>query len=229
LRRVVGKSAAFDPIDFAARPWVPNTGYEALQPFVDRAAEVLNLSLKQPEPRFKTDSLRSFYWQFARSRRDHLDIMRFSSEFVTFDADNVRVLLNATATRIGLTADGGSFKDLEISTLEGVRSTVKARVAVIAASGVENPRLLLASKSVQACGIGNSYDRAAVPDGSSGRADRAVHSQLNGPDHQAVWFLCDEERRAHGHVHAWTCADLLDTEAGRAVEFGRLLYDGASA
>jgi choline dehydrogenase-like flavoprotein len=40
-----GKSAAFDPIDFAARPWVPNTGwriaYEALQPFVDRAAEVL--------------------------------------------------------------------------------------------------------------------------------------------------------------------------------------------
>jgi choline dehydrogenase-like flavoprotein len=158
-----GKLAAFDPIDFATRSWVPNTGwpieYETLQPFVDRAAKVLNLSRKQPEPRFKTDSLHSFYWQFSRSRLDHLDIMRFGSEFVTFDADNVRVLLNATATRIGLTSDGGSFKDLEISTLEGVRSTVKAPVAVIAASGVENPRLLLASKSVQACGIGNAYDR----------------------------------------------------------------------
>src|ERR1700712_5500562 len=118
----------------------------------------MNLGLKQPEPRFTTDSLHSFYWQFARSRLDHLDIMRFGPEFVTHDADNVRVLLNATATRIGLAPDGGSFKDLEISTLGGTRSTVRARVAVIAASGIENPRLLLASNSAPKCRIGNSYD-----------------------------------------------------------------------
>ena len=161
-----GKSAAFDPIDFAKRPWVPNSGwpidYETLQPFIRRAREVLNLGLKQPEPRFNTESLHSFYWGFARSRLDHLDIMRFGKEFVALGADNVdnvRVLLNATATQIGLAADGGSFKKLEITTFEGMRSTVKARVAVIAASGIENPRLLLASKSVYACGIGNTYDR----------------------------------------------------------------------
>lgn len=158
-----GKSAPFDPIDFVRRPWIPNSGwpieYETLQPFVRRAAQVMNLGLKQPEPRFTTDSLHSFYWQFARSRLDHLDIMRFGPEFVTHDADNVRVLLNATATRIGLAPDGGSFKDLEISTLGGTRSTVRARVAVIAASGIENPRLLLASNSVHKCGIGNAYDR----------------------------------------------------------------------
>jgi choline dehydrogenase-like flavoprotein len=158
-----GKSAAFDPIDFAKRTWVPNSGwpieYETLQPFVDRALKVMNLGLKQPAPCFITESLHSFYWQFSRSRLDHFDIMRFGREFVTFNAANVRILLNATATQIGLTADGGSFKELEIATLEGVRSTVKGRVAIIAASGIENPRLLLASKLVHACGIGNTHDR----------------------------------------------------------------------
>jgi choline dehydrogenase-like flavoprotein len=170
-----GKSAAFDEIDFAARPWVPHSGWpiarKSLDPYLDRAARVLNLGpncyddslwkligAKPPEPRFDNDGLRSFFWQFARSRIDYLDIMRFGREFVTFKADNVRVLLNATVTRIGVTSDGGSFEDLEISTIDGVRSKVRARTAVIAASSIENARLLLASNDVHAQGIGNGQD-----------------------------------------------------------------------
>jgi choline dehydrogenase-like flavoprotein len=158
-----GKSAPFDSADFARRPWIPHSGWpvkrESLQPFLDRAAQVMNLALNQPEQRFSTESLHSFYWQFARSRLDPLDIMRFGREFATLDADNVRVLLNATVTQIGITADGGSFRDLKIATLEGVKSSVTARIAVIAASGIENPRLLLTSNSVHRRGIGNMHDR----------------------------------------------------------------------
>lgn len=168
-----GKSAAFDEIDFAIRPWVPHSGWPitraSLDPYLDRAADALNLGpncyddglwklmgVKPPELRF--GGLRSFFWQFARSRIDHLDVIRVGREFLASRADNVRVLLNATATRIGLTPDGGSFEGIEVSTIDGARSKVKARMAVIAASSIENARLLLASNAVQSNGIGNGRD-----------------------------------------------------------------------
>src|SRR6266581_1756754 len=92
-----GKSAAFEPIDFAERSWIPYSGWPIdgsnLQPFVERAKSAMNLGQVQPEPRFDADGLRSFYWQFARSRHDHLDIMRFGNEFAALPAANVRVLL----------------------------------------------------------------------------------------------------------------------------------------
>jgi choline dehydrogenase-like flavoprotein len=171
-----GKSAAFDPIDFERRSWVPYSGwpigYESVAPYLDRAADVLNLGpntyddnlwkligIAPPKPRLDAEGLRSFFWQFARSRLDHLDIMRFGREFVTFKAANVRVLLNATVKQIELTTDGGSYEGLEISTIGGVRSKVKAKMAVIAASGIENPRLLLVSNAIQSRGIGNDHDQ----------------------------------------------------------------------
>jgi choline dehydrogenase-like flavoprotein len=170
-----GKSAAFDPIDFAKRPWVTYSGWpvkrETLAPYIDRAANVLNLGpncydeklwdligIPSPKPHLDSEGLRSFFWQFARDRIDQLDIMRFGREFATLSADNVRVLVNATTLRIELTADGTEFQGLEIATIDGVRSKVRARMAVLAASGIENPRLLLASDAIHATGIGNGHD-----------------------------------------------------------------------
>jgi choline dehydrogenase-like flavoprotein len=170
-----GKSAAFDPIDFAVRSWVPNSGWpitrRTLDPYLDRAANVLNLGpntyddglwdligMSPPSPQFDTDALRAFFWQFARSRLDRFDIMRFGQEFVTFKADNVRVLLNATVRQIELSEDGCRLEGLEISTIDGVHSRVKAKAAVIAAGGIENPRLLLASNAIHSRGIGNAND-----------------------------------------------------------------------
>jgi choline dehydrogenase-like flavoprotein len=170
-----GKSAAFDAIDFEQRPWVPHSGWpigrRELDSYLDRAAEILNLGpncyderlwtlakLAPPQPPLRGDSLRPFFWQFARSRIDPLDIMRFGKEFLTLHAENVRVLLNATVTQIRLADSGSSFDRLEISTLGGVRSKVKARVAILAASAIENARLLLASRDDQPAGIGNARD-----------------------------------------------------------------------
>ncbi len=99
-----------------------------------------------------------FFWQFARSRIDTMDLMRFWTEFVTFDAPNVRVLLNATVTRIDTNQSGSAFEKLEVSTIDGRRSLVRAKSAVLAASAIENPRLLLVSNSIQHSGLGNQYD-----------------------------------------------------------------------
>jgi choline dehydrogenase-like flavoprotein len=170
-----GKSAAFDHIDFAVRDWVPYSGWpfgrETLEPYLDRAAEVLNLGpncyddrlwklagIAPPQPPLDPNLLRSFFWQFARSRLDGRDAMRFGPEFLALDAPNVDVLLNATVTRINTNEAGSKFESLEVSTSDGARSRVRAKAAVLAASGVENARLLLVSNGIHPNGLGNGND-----------------------------------------------------------------------
>ncbi len=73
-------------------------------------------------------------------------------EFLAFDADNVEVLAGATVTAIHTSTDGKRFKEMEVSTLDGMRSTVTGKICVLAAGGIENPRLLLVSN------LGNRHD-----------------------------------------------------------------------
>jgi choline dehydrogenase-like flavoprotein len=170
-----GKSAAFDRIDFAEREWVPYSGWpfglETLDRYLDRGAEVLNLGpncyddrlwhlmgVTPPQPQLDPTLLKSFFWQFARSRSDKLDHLRFGPEFMASDAPNVRVLVNATVIRIDTDETGASFQGLEVSTIDGVRSSVRATAAVLAASAIENPRLLLVSNRVHTNGLGNQND-----------------------------------------------------------------------
>jgi hypothetical protein len=113
----LGKSTVFNDIDFAEREWVPYSGWpferETLAPHIDRAAEMLNLGpncyndrlceligLAPLTPELDPKVLKSWFWQFARSRINHRDILRLGPEFITFHAPKVRVLLNATVTRI---------------------------------------------------------------------------------------------------------------------------------
>ena len=87
-----------------------------------------------------------------------MDIMRFGREFLAADATNVRILLNATVIRIDTNENGTAFTGLEVSNIDGVRSQVRAKAAVLAASAIENPRLLLASNRVHPNGLGNQND-----------------------------------------------------------------------
>jgi choline dehydrogenase-like flavoprotein len=169
-----GKSATFDAIDFEARDWVPHSGWpvsrDSLIPYFDRAAEELNLGpncydeglfklmgTRPPEPQIDKKRLRPFFWQFARSRIDKMDIMRFGPEFQALEAKNVRVLINATVTHINTNKTGSAFDSLEVSTRDGVRYKLKAKTCVLAASGIENARLLLASNRQNSGGLGNAY------------------------------------------------------------------------
>ncbi len=170
-----GKSAAFDAIDTQARAWVPHSGWPVsradLDPYLDRAALRLNLGPNcyddafwrlagktQPQPALETGVLRDFFWQFARSRVDRFDIMRFGPEFLTEEAPNVRVLLNATVTDIETSPDGGRFAGVTAKSRDGAVRRIKARAAVLAAGAVQNPRLLLASNRVAPAGLGNDHD-----------------------------------------------------------------------
>ena len=121
--------------------------------------EVLNLCPDEPAGRFETGGLQSQYWQFARSRVDRFDVMRFASEFSAKELSGIQILLDATVTHIGLNSGGTAVTSLSVESLSGKRARIQARYCVLAAGGIENARLLLASNDNHANGIGNCHDQ----------------------------------------------------------------------
>ncbi len=157
-----GKVARFDEIDFAERSWVPDSGWpigrEELIPFLDQARELLGLCPTEPAPRFSKAGLRSCYWQFARSRSDRLDVMRFGRDFAPGLPPKVRVLLDATVTRLGFDPASQTVDALHVANLLGASATIRPRRVVLAAGAIENARLMLISNDVEPSGIGNRHD-----------------------------------------------------------------------
>jgi choline dehydrogenase-like flavoprotein len=170
-----GKSAAFDDLDFNVRPWMAYSGWpfpkSHLQPFIDRAAEMLNLGpnhydeklwdavgVSAPEPLLNPQILRSFFWQFARARHDRLDFMRFKRAFTALDTPKVRIVLNATVRCLYPTRSGACIQEAEATTLAGAAYRIRARTFVLATGAIETPRLLLNSGRLTGHPFGNAHD-----------------------------------------------------------------------
>jgi choline dehydrogenase-like flavoprotein len=156
-----GKVAPFDEIDFAPRSWVPDSGWpigrEELIPFIDQARELLGLCPADPVPRFSHADLRSCYWQFARSRTDRLDVMRFGRDFAPGLPPKIRVLLDATVTKLEFDPASQSVDALHVANLSGATAIIRPRRVVLAAGAIENARLMLVSNDVEQGGIGNRH------------------------------------------------------------------------
>lgn len=170
-----GKSAAFDEIDYARRDWVPNSGWPIapaeVDSALDRAAHLLNLgpncyddglwSLMHrscPEPRPDPERLQSFFWQFARSTIDPMDILRAGKEFLKDQPTPCRILTGATVTELLTDSTASHATGAVVADAGGRRRTIRAGMVVLAASAIENARLLLASNRHQAAGLGNGRD-----------------------------------------------------------------------
>jgi choline dehydrogenase-like flavoprotein len=156
-----------DPDDFAARSWIAHSGWpfdrDRLEPFYRRAQEILDLGpfhydidwwsrrLPDTTPLLQTDSLTTSVFQvgpgiqFGTRYRPDLRAAR-----------NVRVLLHSNS--VNLRVEGGRIAGVDVATLPGTRFAVDARLVVVAAGGIENARLLLASRDVFPNGIGNDRD-----------------------------------------------------------------------
>ncbi len=168
-----GRCMRLDPIDLRRRDWVPNSGwpieYADLEHYYERAERLLEL----PErARLQRNLDRS--WQ--DSRADSLvfrdgDLqpkvvtwgrrpLRFRKAFggQLSASRNVRVLLNANVTEL-VTNDAGSvIEHATAATLTGRQLSITARVFVLACGGLENARLLLASRRRHPHGLGNRHD-----------------------------------------------------------------------
>ena len=163
-----GRSAELDPIDFERRPWVAHSGWpidkEALQTYYDQAFELLDL----PASRMHADDDRS-----ASGHNLALDPSMVETSHWQFDeqferfalgrcadlaaSPSIRILLHATVTRIVVNASATAVEALEVANLTGGKGTVRARTFVLAAGGIETPRLMLASSDRLPNGVGNEH------------------------------------------------------------------------
>lgn len=67
-------------------------------------------------------------------------------------------MLNANVVEIHTNVDGQSVNHVKVATLNQKSIKVSSKVFILAAGGIENPRLLLASNKVQKNGLGNQND-----------------------------------------------------------------------
>jgi choline dehydrogenase-like flavoprotein len=164
-----GVSKPLDKIDFEKRDWLPYSGWpfekSHLDPYYKRAQVICQLGPYRYDPPFWSDS-QTAVLPFADGRVT-TSIFQFSPptrfgrvyrDEIT-RSDNIRLYLFANATEIETDETGHQVRRLHVATLSGNRFTLSARIFLLALGGIETPRLLLASDTIQSSGVGNPYDR----------------------------------------------------------------------
>jgi choline dehydrogenase-like flavoprotein len=153
-----------DALDFESRSWVPHSGWpidrDTLAPYYERASPVIGIEpfeswgeqVFQRESWVPSDVLVAKRFHFSRTRfgRVYHDELR--------DAKTVDVILHANAVNLEVDEAGATLQRVQLATLTGRHFSVTARLFVLAAGGVENARLLLASDDVHTTGLGNRSD-----------------------------------------------------------------------
>lgn len=154
-----GKCAELDPIDFETRRWIEHSGwpfdYAHMKPYFDRACRVMELPAFRRNAQLDAADERSPLMinserTVSTGLRRHTAIAGRAPQghFSRFCVDvanlpNVHVYLHSTVVEIA-TDDGGSrVCKLVVRASHGVTFSVHARTYVLAAGGLENPRLLL--------------------------------------------------------------------------------------
>ncbi len=164
-----GTCRPFDADDFEVRDWIPHSGWpisrKDLDPFYARAHPLLDLGppdYSEAQWPGTTDKgpLLAAEQDVEFKLLQHSAPTRFAQKFAPLlaAADGPRVLLHANAEEIVAQRDGRTVEAVAVRTLAGNHFRVRARQYVLAAGGIENPRLLLLSDSVQREGLGNAHD-----------------------------------------------------------------------
>lgn len=168
-----GRSMLLDPLDFGRRDWVPRSGwpieYDAIARHYPEAARILGL------PPLQGDDLSAYLQPMTPDERRMFETSDFrpttslwARETQRFGNDwqarlrrepKVQALLNASVTSLDLDAAGSAIQQVQAATLAGNRFTVRAGQLVLACGGIENARLLLASRDRAPQGVGNDHDQ----------------------------------------------------------------------
>jgi choline dehydrogenase-like flavoprotein len=161
-----GGCEELDDLDFERRAWIPHSGWpfpkDHLRPFYNRAREICEL----PPYAFEKKWENSFVSHLPiNGHKVAKKVMyRRSVHFgklyrkELFQASNISLFLNANVVEIITNGQANKVTQLRVSTLDGHQFFVEAQLFILAAGGIENPRLLLASKRTQKEGLGNQHD-----------------------------------------------------------------------
>ena len=157
-----------DDIDFTVRSWVPSSGWpfpkSALESYYEEAAAVVQV------PAFDGKNDEGVGWGADTALTDDSAFLtkqfhfspptRFGGHYRAelSASSHVRVYLNANVIGIDMNDAGTRVVRLRASTLSGNQIGIQSRGYVLAAGGIENARLLLASDGLQPNGVGNDHD-----------------------------------------------------------------------
>lgn len=162
-----GWSRPLDAVDFGKRAWMPFSGWpflkEHLTPVYERAQRVCGLGPYEydaadwrdadaPTPLVQSPSFSETMLQIRATRFGEEFHQRLSA------SDTVQLLLRANVLTIEMDAINRTAQRVQVATLDGNRFFVSAKRFVLAAGGLENPRLLLASRVASERGVGNDND-----------------------------------------------------------------------
>jgi hypothetical protein len=151
---MAAKLARLDAVDFEVRPGVPHSGWpfseSELSQWYERAVAVFAAVPAQERgifsatPRdgigFPPRSLVNQLYRFGRSERFTRDLPAALRQ-----ASDVLLVSGATVTRLCTRRGGDAVDEVRWRTLTGRAGVVQAPVFVLAAGGIENPRLLMAA------------------------------------------------------------------------------------
>jgi choline dehydrogenase-like flavoprotein len=163
-----GMCRPLDPIDFEARDWLPHSGWPinrtTLDPFYARAQaycdvgdynydEFQHAALRGKLVAFDPERIRHRLWRMSPPTR-------FGAKYrnALAEAGNVKIILDANVVELVPSHDAATVRDIRLRGLDGKEAAVSARTVVLACGGIENPRLMLLSDSVQKAGLGNGND-----------------------------------------------------------------------
>jgi choline dehydrogenase-like flavoprotein len=156
-----------DRIDFERRSGIPGSGWPfdrtALVPFYRRAEQLCGLNPFDYGESPDADEPLSTRLPVRPGPLVIRPLQALTSKFGEHSerlarSNDVRVLLHATSTE--LVTEGGNERVTGIRALTTAdrKLTVRSRIYVLAAGGIENPRLLLLSNRVHSGGLGNGND-----------------------------------------------------------------------
>lgn len=160
---------ALDAIDFEKRDWVPRSGWPFPKSHLDAYYERANRVFRIDNGSNDADT-----WAHPvtapclplDSKKVETTIFHFGQRKVFYDdyrkeiemAGNIHTYLHANVMEVETDENACRVTAFRVKTLAGNQCRVRAGIFVLALGGIETPRLLLLSRSVQKEGIGNRHD-----------------------------------------------------------------------
>jgi choline dehydrogenase-like flavoprotein len=210
-----GRCIALDPFDFDERPWVAGSGWPVgrpdLNPFYERARLVcgLDMSLDDVERWQANVSARLGIDELAVGLLQKPPPINFAAMYGAelAAAANVTVVLNANV--VGLGYAGSELSNIAIKTIDGHKFSVETGIGVLAAGGIENARLLLASGLNRSGLVGRHFmDHAYVDAGLLRPGSRPLPDELcNVSGDHGLVVMPAETSRVEGVGRAATHMD----------------------
>jgi choline dehydrogenase-like flavoprotein len=168
-RRVFGGSTdlwggwcrALDDSDFAKRDWIKFSGWPIssadLESDYQKARRVC--LLPDPSPEFSAGNVSSTHESFAATPFE-ISPIRFGAAFrrQLARAANITLITDANVVAVNLNESRTAVQCVTVRSIYGADYAVQARCFVLAAGGIENARLLLASQGSSSFAVGNEHD-----------------------------------------------------------------------